>query len=279
MRDVTLVLPVRDGKILLGMKKRGFGEGKINGFGGKLNEGESIFDAAVRELSEEIGIVVEGLRKVGELDFRFPHKEDGSWDQRAHVFLAEGWEGEPKESEEMSCDWYDIIIETLQTCNIAQCCAFYEQEFGIGQSGVYTYLTTRQKQLVFCGGAWAFHRSVLVEMDGFFEKCIVGGGDTLLSCAAIDISLLKRTGFRNYKPHVFEALFEWSRKLSSFATFGCAGLSGLCLPHGTKEGRQYYNRHKLLADFELHHVHNGKWTESAPEELKENVANYIKSVN
>jgi len=30
MKDMTLVLPVRDGKILLGMKKRGFGAGKVN---------------------------------------------------------------------------------------------------------------------------------------------------------------------------------------------------------------------------------------------------------
>jgi len=79
MRDTTLILPMRDGRILLGMKKRGFGVGKLNGFGGKLNEGESIVEAAVRELEEEIGIVakVENLKKRAELTFLFPHaKED-----------------------------------------------------------------------------------------------------------------------------------------------------------------------------------------------------------
>jgi len=110
MRDVTLVLPVRDGRLLLGMKKRGFGVGKINGFSGKLNEGESIAEGAVRELAEEIGIVagVENLNKVGELAFRFPCREDDSWNQLVHVFTVEDWEGEPRESEEMSCEWYDI---------------------------------------------------------------------------------------------------------------------------------------------------------------------------
>ena len=110
MRDVTLVLPIRDGKILLGMKKRGFGAGKINGFGGKLNEGESIEVAAVRELEEEIGISAEiwNLEKVGELDFYFPHHEDDSWNQRVHLFLVKEWEGEPVESEEMSCEWYNF---------------------------------------------------------------------------------------------------------------------------------------------------------------------------
>jgi 8-oxo-dGTP pyrophosphatase MutT (NUDIX family) len=110
MRDMTLVLPVRDGRVLLGMKKRGFGAGKINGFGGKLNDGESVVGGAVRELAEEIGIEarVESLKKVGELDFRFPHAKDKDWDQRVHVFLVEDWMGEPVESEEMGVEWHDF---------------------------------------------------------------------------------------------------------------------------------------------------------------------------
>ena len=102
MRDTTLILPMRDGRILLGMKKRGFGVGKLNGFGGKLNEGESIVEAAVRELNEEVGIdaMASNLDKMAELDFYFPHAED-DWDQKVHVFLIEEWIGEPVESEEM----------------------------------------------------------------------------------------------------------------------------------------------------------------------------------
>ena len=34
--------------VLLGMKKRGFGAGKYNGFGGKIEENESNYDGAVR---------------------------------------------------------------------------------------------------------------------------------------------------------------------------------------------------------------------------------------
>lgn len=109
MRDTTLILPMRDGRILLGMKKRGFGKGKLNGFGGKLNEGESIVEAAIRELEEEIGIkvTIDGLKKMGELDFYFPHSEE-DWDQRVHVFVVKSWEGEPVESEEMGCEWHDL---------------------------------------------------------------------------------------------------------------------------------------------------------------------------
>ncbi len=109
MRDTTLILPIRDGKILLGMKKRGFGVGKINGFGGKLNEGEGIVEAAVRELTEEIGLEaeIEKLNKMAELTFLFPHAKE-NWDQVVHVFLVEEWAGEPVESEEMGFEWHDL---------------------------------------------------------------------------------------------------------------------------------------------------------------------------
>ena len=45
---LTLVMIMKNDKILLGMKKRGFGVNRWNGFGGKLQPGESILDAAKR---------------------------------------------------------------------------------------------------------------------------------------------------------------------------------------------------------------------------------------
>ena len=45
-------------EVLLGRKKRGFGEGKIVGLGGKVEPGETLAQAAVREVLEESGIVV-----------------------------------------------------------------------------------------------------------------------------------------------------------------------------------------------------------------------------
>lgn len=45
---LTLVLVVQPGRVLLGMKKRGFGAGKWNGFGGKVQPGETIEQAARR---------------------------------------------------------------------------------------------------------------------------------------------------------------------------------------------------------------------------------------
>jgi len=45
---LTLVLVLQPGRVLLGMKKRGFGAGKWNGFGGKVQTGETIEAAARR---------------------------------------------------------------------------------------------------------------------------------------------------------------------------------------------------------------------------------------
>jgi 8-oxo-dGTP pyrophosphatase MutT (NUDIX family) len=90
------------------MKKRGFGVGKWNGVGGKVEEGEDISAAAAREVKEEIGIDVASsdLQKVGALEFRFDNNPE--WAQGCHVFLVKQWTGEPTESDEMRPQWYPI---------------------------------------------------------------------------------------------------------------------------------------------------------------------------
>ena len=45
-----LVIPFIGGKLLLGKKLRGFGEGYFNGFGGKVELGETIEASARREV-------------------------------------------------------------------------------------------------------------------------------------------------------------------------------------------------------------------------------------
>jgi 8-oxo-dGTP pyrophosphatase MutT (NUDIX family) len=107
MRQATLCLVAGKDRILLGMKKRGFGSGKYNGFGGKPKKGESLEQAASRELVEEVGIRAGKMRKVAELAFLFPHvPAEKKWDQTMHVFLVEEWEGKPEESGEMKPEWF-----------------------------------------------------------------------------------------------------------------------------------------------------------------------------
>ena len=89
MRNATLMLIVDENKILLGMKKRGFGEGKWNGFGGKVNEGETIEEAAIREMKEEAGVIVDKnhMEKVAELCFTFPFvPKEKKFDQFLYSF-------------------------------------------------------------------------------------------------------------------------------------------------------------------------------------------------
>lgn len=90
-------------RVLLGMKKRGFGEGLWNGFGGKVNEGESIEDAAKRELLEESGVNALELKKQGVNIFEFVGDPKLL---EVHIFSVEKFAGEPQESEEMRPQWF-----------------------------------------------------------------------------------------------------------------------------------------------------------------------------
>jgi mutator protein MutT len=109
MSDVrrTLLFPIKDGEILLAMKKRGFGAGRWNGVGGKLDEGETIEQALVRESQEEIGITPTKYTKVAELDF-YGGSTDEAWNMYVHAYLCTEWQGTPEESEEMAPKWFSI---------------------------------------------------------------------------------------------------------------------------------------------------------------------------
>lgn len=93
-------------QVLLGMKKRGFGVGKWNGFGGKVQPEESIENAARRELEEEVGIIAHDLNKKGVLEFVFESKLEEILE--VHVFVTESFEGDPQESEEMRPEWFQV---------------------------------------------------------------------------------------------------------------------------------------------------------------------------
>jgi len=93
-------------QVLLGLKKRGFGVGKWNGFGGKVDATDkSIRDAALRELKEEAGVSVEQLEHHGLLMFEM---QGDSQLHQVHVYRGEGILGELQESEEMQPKWFAI---------------------------------------------------------------------------------------------------------------------------------------------------------------------------
>lgn len=111
MRNATLLFLLKTNgtevtDICLAMKKRGFGAGRWNGAGGKVEEGETIEDAVKRETKEELNIVVSNIEKVAEISFTFSHKPD--WNQKVHVYMTFSFDQEPTESEEMSPKWFPV---------------------------------------------------------------------------------------------------------------------------------------------------------------------------
>ena len=105
-KQLTLCIVYNHPQVLLGMKKRGFGMGRWNGFGGKVEKGETIEEAALRELKEEAGIkITQGLEKIGILDFEFQGNPEIL---EVHIFRGEKFSGKPTESEEMKPQWFHI---------------------------------------------------------------------------------------------------------------------------------------------------------------------------
>lgn len=106
MKESNLCYLFRPGQVLLAMKKRGFGVGKWNGPGGKVNPGESPVEALVREVREEIGVTVREPQDRGVIDFIYEEKPE--WTTRCRIFSSTAFDGEPSESEEMRPQWFGI---------------------------------------------------------------------------------------------------------------------------------------------------------------------------
>lgn len=100
---LTLCIVYQPPKVLLAMKKRGFGEGRWNGYGGKVKENETIFDAMKREVLEEANIVVSDAFLSGIIEYQFQDSQDILV---VYIFCAKSFEGIPKETEEMKPQWF-----------------------------------------------------------------------------------------------------------------------------------------------------------------------------
>jgi mutator protein MutT len=105
MKTCTLLLLREGDRVLLAMKKRGFGAGRWNGVGGKIEPGESIEQALVRECQEEIEVTPLKYHKIAVHDFKFP---SGESDMLVHTYICDKWDGEPVETDEMAPKWFDI---------------------------------------------------------------------------------------------------------------------------------------------------------------------------
>jgi 8-oxo-dGTP diphosphatase/2-hydroxy-dATP diphosphatase len=102
----TLCLVYKHPKILLGLKKRGFGEGRWNGYGGKVKKSETMEESVVREMLEESGLTPTKFEKVGVMYFEFKEIPDQIYE--VNVFLIDEYEGDPIETEEMKPQWFHV---------------------------------------------------------------------------------------------------------------------------------------------------------------------------
>lgn len=103
----TLLFIIKDNKILLAKKKRGFGAGLLNGAGGKVEPYESVEDAAIRETQEEFNIRPINPQKRAEIEFDEYVKGEHAIVNMS-IFTATDYEGTPTESEEMAPVWFDL---------------------------------------------------------------------------------------------------------------------------------------------------------------------------
>lgn len=108
MKQFTISFCVRDGKVLLALKKKKIGAGWLNGYGGKVEEHDfSVAESAIRELQEESNIRarIGDVEKVAHIAFCF----EGIPKLECHIFIVRDWTGEPVETDEMGApEWYPI---------------------------------------------------------------------------------------------------------------------------------------------------------------------------
>lgn len=99
--------------ILLGMKKRGFGTGKYNGYGGKLEETDKDMEAcAIRELEEESGVAARSVNRVGYLHFNM---YDKIMKVAVYTCYPHQYDADPVETDEMKPQWFKAKALQFET--------------------------------------------------------------------------------------------------------------------------------------------------------------------
>ncbi|WP_116132171.1 NUDIX hydrolase [Tropicimonas sp. IMCC34043] len=115
----TITVVIRDGRVLLVRRANPPDAGRWGFPGGKVERGETLFEAALRELAEETGVTAQALRIVTAVD-AFDHAPEGAL--RHHFILVAvlcRWTaGEPVASDDaLDARW--IALEGLATADLA----------------------------------------------------------------------------------------------------------------------------------------------------------------
>lgn len=103
----TMLIYKTNDQVLLGFKNRGFGAGTYNGFGGKVQEGEDILSALIRECQEEANITPINPRFVGVINYNEP-MQGSRKNIQMHIFTCTQISGNIAPSPEMIPEFFDI---------------------------------------------------------------------------------------------------------------------------------------------------------------------------
>ena len=95
---------IKDNEVVLTKYKKGNKkEGYYDIPGGKIEEGESPKQTAIREMKEETGIEIQNLKYKGIMTIEYPDRMF-----IFDTFISKEYEGEPQEFEENTSEWIDI---------------------------------------------------------------------------------------------------------------------------------------------------------------------------
>lgn len=94
---------LNDNKVLVTKYKKGNRIGFYDTPGGKIEEGETAKQAAIRETKEETGLDVKNLKYRGNMIVEYPNRIFDF-----DIFVARDYEGQPQEFEENTAEWIDI---------------------------------------------------------------------------------------------------------------------------------------------------------------------------
>jgi 8-oxo-dGTP diphosphatase len=105
--DVTVCYVLKNQRVLLQLKALGrFGEGYLNGPGGKVQPGELPNEAICREVNEETGLRLEQVSAHGVMNFVFGVPETKRL--VAHVFSSSRFSGTTRGRQEGRLRWYSV---------------------------------------------------------------------------------------------------------------------------------------------------------------------------
>ena len=95
---------IKDNEVVVTKYKKGNKkEGYYDIPGGKIEEGETPKQTAIREMKEETGIEIQNLKYTGSMTREYPDRMF-----IFDTFISKEYEGEPQEFEENTSEWIDI---------------------------------------------------------------------------------------------------------------------------------------------------------------------------